>query len=617
MWLMAVIIAFIVTLILKLWWLQIVDVQKYQYLAQNNRTRHIRDRAQRGRILDRYGTPLATSRPSFSLYIIPEDCSRNKRKTTFNLLADLLNLPADEIEKRFNTRKTATFIPRKVAWNIPFTTVVAIEARKHDLPGTIIQAENIRYYPNGKNLCHLLGYVGEISEKQLKSGTYPSYRPGDILGRTGVERTFESFLNGQDGERWVEVDSTGRVKRTLNPPAPVLPVSGHEITLTIDLDLQRAVEKYLEPWNGAIIVMDPRNGDILALVSRPGYDPNWFASGLTDAQWMKLNQNPKKPLINRSIQMPKSPGSIFKIVTASAAMNTGSINQAATVFCNGAFKLYNTVFRCWKSGGHGKVNIVSALEESCNVYFYQAGLKTGIDSLADQARQFGLGSKTGVDLPNEHTGFMPDREWKKKARNELWWPGETNSVSIGQGAVEMTPLQVANMISAVANRGTVHRPRIVKNITPASPAGNQYTSPKVLSRVTLENRDWMLLHEGLRAVVAGEHGTARKLRMRELDVAGKTGTAQAISKSALKKLGFADDEIPEKFRDHNWFAGFGPVQDPRVAIAVFLENGGKDGASMKIDIARKVFLKWFESSSSSRFGPELPASGKTTGEVSE
>ncbi|MBN1355154.1 penicillin-binding protein 2 [bacterium] len=604
-WLTAVMIAFFAVLLLKLWWLQVVDVQTYRDLARNNRTRHIRDRAQRGRIMDRCGRPLATSRPSFSVYMIPEDCPRTLRSDVLHLTALLLEQPVEEVKTRYNRRRTASFIPRKIAGDVSFETVISIETRKHDLPGIAIMAENIRSYPHGQTLCHLMGYVGEISQTQLKSNGSNRYRPGDIIGKTGVEYIFEDILNGTDGERWVEVDSTGRIKRTLKSPAQVLPVPGHEINLTIDLDLQKAVESAFDPWNGAVIVLDPRNGEILAMMSSPAYDPNWFASGLSEQQWDDLNQNPHHPLINRCIQVAQSPGSIFKIITAVAGLRSGVIDSSSRYYCNGVLRMYNTDFDCWKKSGHGMVNLEAALTESCNVFFYHAGLKAGIDSIAQTARDFGLGTITGIHLPNELTGFIPDRSWKRNVKNEIWWPGETISVSIGQGALEVTPIQLVNLIAAVANRGTVYAPRIIAGIHPDIPDETEYLECRVLHRVKLPDSSWEILHEGLSGVVSSEHGTARGLKMKEITIACKTGTAQTISKSALVKLGFIE-EIPVQYRDHNWLVGFGPVEDPRVAVMIFLEHGGKEGAVEKTAIAKKIFISWLELMSSSRMATDNP-----------
>ena len=600
-WLISIISAFLVALLIKIWVLQVIEYEKYTERSRNNRTRLIRDRAQRGRIVDCKGRPLATTRPSFSVYIIPDDCPRSKRSATFAQLGIILELTPEDIADRYKSRQTPSFIPRKITGNLSYDKVIALETHKYSLPGVKVAAENIRYYPNGKLLCHLLGYVGEVSEKQLQREKFKNYSVGDIIGRTGVESVFESELNGKDGYRWVEVDSTGKIKRTLSSPLPQLARPGSDVVLTIDLELQQAVEAYLEPWKGAVVVMDPRNGNVLAMVSSPGYDPNQFATGISRDQWNLLNDKVNYPLINRAIQVMASPGSVFKIVTTTAGFQAGTLKVDTTHFCNGSYKLFGNTFHCWRKGGHGTVDIVHALEGSCNVFYYQEGLQAGIDAIASAAHQYGLGSVTGIRLPNETKGFIPDREWKKKVKNELWWPGETVSVSIGQGGVITSPIQLVNMVSAVANRGTLFKPRIVDNIIPNSQ--NDDLNPVIRGKINLKKIQWNTLIEGLRMVVAGEHGTGRKIRMKELSVGGKTGTAQVISAKALKRLGYTDNNTPEKYRDHNWFAGFAPVEDPQVAIVLFIEHGGKAGAGQKVYIVKKIFQKWYELHSPAQFGP--------------
>ncbi len=593
----AVFAAFLMAILAKLWLLQIVDVEKYRDMARNNRTRLVRDRAQRGRILDRNLNPLAVSKPSFSIYLIPEDCPRSLRKTTIYFIADLLHLDRKEVFKRYRSRKTPTFIPRKIVAGVTFKDVVTIEARKYLLPGILIKAENIRYYPEGSVLCHLLGYVGEISERQIKSGRFENYSIGDTVGKTGIESVFESVLNGRDGYRWVEVDSTGRIRRTLRTPKPKPAHPGRDLVLSIDLELQKAVEEYLEPWNGAILVMDPRNGELLAMTSHPGYDPNWFAAGINRKNWTSLIKNPKHPLINRAIQISESPGSVFKIVTASAGLKAGTLTEQTTRFCNGTFDLSGSKFHCWKRTGHGTVDLVHALEGSCNVFFYQEGLQAGIDAISSMAKNYGLGQKTQIQLPNEVSGFIPDREWKLRVKKESWWPGETVSVAIGQGGVTTTPIQLLNLISAAANRGTVFRPKIIHDVLPAADKQLQSDILKdvILHKIELKPGQWDLLLRGLREVVAGKHGTARVLNMKDIHVFGKTGTAQVISRKALKRMGYGPGkEIPEKYRDNNWFAGAAPYEDPRVAVLIFIENGGKAGARAKVKIAKKIFRKWAE-----------------------
>nr|HPQ42064.1 penicillin-binding protein 2 [bacterium] len=594
-WLFAMMAACFVVIGARLYFVQVIQHEYYTVRAQANRTRHVRDRAQRGRITDCNGYQLATTKPSFSLYITPEDFPRERRIRVFQRLSEILDIPEDAVRERYHSIRSASYTPRKIAGNLTRRQVVRVETNRFDLPGITIQAENIRAYPHGNSLCHVLGYVGEISSQQLDMEKYEGYRVADIIGKSGIEFSYESTLNGQDGDRWVEVDATGRLGRTLRYPAPVLAIPGSDLVLSIDLDLQTACEKYLAPWNGAIIVMDPRNGDVLALVSRPGYDPNGFASGMSSTEWQDLNTNPHHPLLNRAIQFQAPPGSVFKVVSAISGLRSGTLTSETPYFCNGAFKFSDHVYRCWNQYGHGMVDLPRAIEGSCNVYFYQAGVKTGIDLIAGTARDFGLGDITGIELPNEKSGFIPDRDWKMKTYGEEWWPGETISVSIGQGGVTTTPMQLACMMAMTANRGIIYRPRLVRSIVGHTSRESREIQLEIAHQLEISDQFWDPVIEGLRLVVAGEHGTARGLRMREMSVAGKTGTAQVISSKALKQLGYdSENEPPQKYWDHNWFAGFGPVEDPGVVVVIVIENGGSTGAREKITIARKIFLKWYE-----------------------
>lgn len=588
----------------RLYYVQVIQHDYYTSKAQDNRTRHVRDRAQRGRITDRNGYQLATTKPSFSLYITPEDFPGEVRDGVFDRLGQILHLPVEAVKERYHSIRTAPYTPRKITGNLTQRQVVRVETNRYDLPGVTIQAENIRFYPYGATLSHVLGYVGEISSRQLEMSKYQGYRVADIIGKSGIEYYYESVLNGRDGDRWVEVDATGRLGRTLRYPAPKLAVPGSDLELTIDLDLQMACETCLAPWKGAVVVMDPRNGDVLALVSRPGYDPNTFASGMSVEDWNYLNTNPDHPLLNRAIQFQAPPGSVFKVVSSIAGLRSGVLSRDTQFFCNGTFKFSNHIYRCWNRYGHGTVDLPHAIEGSCNVYFYQAGVKTGIDMLSGTARDFGLGQKTGIELPNEKSGFVPDREWKREKYNDEWWPGETISVSIGQGGVTTTPMQLACLMAMTAHRGTLYKPRLVRSVIGQTSRDSRDVSPEISHQLDVPASYWDTVIEGLRRVIDGEHGTARKLRIREMSVAGKTGTAQVISSKALKKMGYdADNEPPPKYWDHNWFAGFGPVEDPGVVVVVAIENGGSTGAREKITIARRIFLKWYELNHPGMEGP--------------
>lgn len=606
-WLFAIIAACLAVITAQLYYIQIIQHDIYTNRSHSNRTRLIRDRAQRGRITDRFGRQLATTKPSFSLYITPEDFPRDKRQEAFQRLGDILEKTSDDIRDRYRKSRAPSYRPRKIMGNLSDQQVVQIETSRYYLPGVSVEAENIRAYPYHETLCHILGYVGEISGRQLELPEYEGYRVADIIGKTGIEKIHERILNGQDGYRWVEVDATGRQGRTLRYPAPKLAIPGAELELTIDLDLQKSCEKYLADWKGAIVAMDPSNGDVLAMVSNPGYNPNWFASGMTTQQWRSINDNPDKPLLNRCIQFQEPPGSVFKVITALAGYQSGNLIPETTYFCNGAFSFSKHIYRCWNRYGHGTVDLRHALEGSCNVFFYQLGLKVGIDSLNQVAADFALGQKTGIGLPNEKTGFVPSREWKKRRYNDEWWPGETISVSIGQGGVTTTPLQLGCLMAMAANRGIMYQPRLVRSVVGRTARDSRELEPRIIHTHSASETAWDEVVGGLELVVSGKQGTARKMRMREMTAAGKTGTAQVISSRTLKKMGYdSKNPAPQKYWDHNWFAGFGPVEEPGIVVVIALENGGKEGAKEKITIARKVFLRWYELNHEGLEGPIPP-----------
>ncbi len=591
-------------LIIRLFNLQVVHYETYAEKAHSNRTRYVRDRAPRGRIIDRNGVLLAATKPSFSLYITPEDFPFERREQVFDRLGRILNVPAESIKKRYSDTQTASFRPRKITGNLTHESVVRIESSRYHLPGVSIEAEYVRSYPFKNTLCHVLGYVGEISRAELQTDTFRHYRMGDVIGRSGIERTMEHLLNGRDGYRWVEVDATGRQGFTLRYPEPVQAIPGSEVQLTINLELQKACESFLEPWKGSIIVMDPQNGDILAMASRPEFDPNLFATGITSADWNLIINCPDNPLLNRAIQFEAPPGSVFKAITAIAAMKTGDVTSNSSYTCAGVFNFSNNRFHCWHRPGHGNLNLISAMECSCNIFFYQAGLKTGIDKIASTARDFGLGAITGIPLTGEKPGLMPDRDWKRRAFNDDWWPGETISVSIGQGGVITTPTQIATMMSKIANRGTLYKPRLVSGYTEQASRNTILFEPGIKSNMP-DFKHWDTIIDSLEKVVKGSRGTARRLRMREMTLAGKTGTAQVISLNALQRMGYdSEDDVPVHWRSHGWFAGFGPVDNPEVVIVVFIENAGKEGGREKFTIARNVLHKWYELTKPGYFGPE-------------
>jgi len=572
----------------RLWYLQILKASYYQDLSKNNRIRLHRIQALRGYIFDREGRILAENRPSFNVMVIPEDIqkaatkSKKSRNKTISLLAELIDVPLEKIGKKIKESGKRAFKPVVIKKDLSFEKVAKIEERKSELPGVMLEPQPARYYPSGKEACHVLGYMGKITERQLTNVDFSKCKGSDMVGQSGVERKFNRFLIGTDGGRQVEVTAEGRIVETIGKQTSI---PGNSLYLTIDSDLQKMAEKELEGKSGSIVLMDPNNGEVLALANSPGFDPNNFSIGISSKNWNHLIKNPKKPLQNRAIQSQYASGSIFKIVTASAALSSGVLTPDVTLFCGGQFRLGKWKYDCWKAAGHGLVNMHESIVHSCNVFFYQAGLKAGIEFLDKFGFGYGLGMLTGIDLPSEKKGLMPTQKWKKKLTGEPWYRGDTVSLSIGQGYLNVTPLQLAVLISAVANDGKRYKPLIVKKIESQSGYVVKRFLPKLVGRVPISKDDLEVIKDGLRGVV-NERGTGTKARIPGIIVAGKTGTAQVIVKRE-----FHDEDqsnVPKSVRDNAWFVAFAPYEKPRIAAAILVEHGGHGGSACA-PIAKKLF----------------------------
>jgi len=567
-------------LFLRLWYLQILQGEKFLTLSEENRIRLTRVKAPRGLFLDTNGQVLVKNRPSFNVFIIPEDAK--DLPYTAKQLAELLPIPEKEIIAKVKKSQRPKFEPVLIQRDIPLSKVAYLEEHKMSLPGVIVEVEPLRYNIYGNFASHILGYLGEINEEQLKDTvSYPGRRLGDLVGQYGLERSMEGFLMGEDGGKQVEVNASGRELRVLSQKDQK---PGHDIVLTIDLNIQSLVEEAFRDKTGAAIVMDPNNGHILAMVSNPSFNPNLFAGGISSADWKSLIENSYHPLQNRAIQGTYSPGSTFKIITSAGGLEKGLVNRNSTVFCGGSIRIGNNVKRCWKFGGHGSVTIVDALRQSCNVYYYKVGGELGIGALAKYAMSFGLGRPTGIGLPNEESGLIPTEEWKRKTLGEKWYPSETADAAIGQGFVSVTPLQLVNMVSAVANGGTLYKPMLVKEIRDSDNQLVKEFKPEIIRKVPVKEENLKVIRKGMWAVVNEEHGTGSKSRIEGLNVAGKTGTAQVIKlKSKIKPK-----MLPEKYRDHAWFVAFAPVDDPKIALVVFVEHGLK-GGDAAAPVAKLIF----------------------------
>jgi penicillin-binding protein 2 len=592
--LMATVIA---VFVLRLFQLQVVEGEEHQRRSQRNSIRTERLAAPRGEILDREGRVLASTRPAFHLEVMPAEVRDPER--TLAVLAALLGDVSGRVRDQYGRPSgRARFQPVRLADDLDWERLARVESHRYALPGVLTEVRPHRTYPNGPTVAHVLGTLGEVRSKQLETERFATYRAGDVVGQSGAESTLELDLRGRAGGRNVVVDVAGRVVEVLDR---VEPRAGTRAVLALDLDLQRAAEEALaasapagEPVSGAVVALDPRNGDVLALLSLPAYDPNAFAGGIERAVWRRLIEDPLKPLQNRALAGQYPPGSTYKAFVAAAALEEKLRTPSATVFCPGSFAFGNRSYRCWKEGGHGTVALLRSLMQSCDVYYYRAGLDLGVDRIARYARSFGFGATTGIGLDSEKSGLVPTSEWKQRRFGEPWMAGETVSVAIGQGYDLVTPIQLAVAYAAIANRGRVLRPRLVLEFE--DPRGVRPQAVEMLSEVPVSQENLALVREGLHQVVDAPGGTGRRAQVPGLAVAGKTGTAQVVrlERTAGKK-GLA---IPRPYRDHAWFAAFAPADAAEIVVVVLAEHGGGGGANAA-PVAQRVLARWWEKRSPS------------------
>ncbi len=505
----------------RLWQLQIHEGPHYQGLSENNTSRTVILEPARGLIYDRNGSLVANNVSSFSLYVTVEDVK--DRGALVRKLVDLIGLDETQIRKKMSER-AGKLVPRKLKEGLTLREAALVESHRLDLPGVRIQGESQRNYPVGVTASHLLGYVGEVSADQLEQKAFADLHLGSIVGQYGVEQTYDRFLRGQAGQKVIEADALGHEKRTLSIEKPN---AGDDLYLTIDLRLQQLAERLLGEESGAIVALDPTNGELLALASRPAFDPNVLSRELTPKQWEAIVQNEAHPLTNRATQGQYPPGSTFKIVMAAAALETGTVKTSTEVRCTGGFWFGRRMYRDWKAGGHGSMNLHKALVDSCDVFFYNVGERMGIDTIASFASKFGLGRPTGIDLASERSGIVPSSAWKEKVRGEPWYPGETISASIGQGYTTVTPLQMAHLIATVANGGTVYRPRLVKGLMERATGRLQEVPVVPYGQLSVKGKTLEIIQEALADVVTD--GTAKRARSTLVSIAGKTGTAQTAA----------------------------------------------------------------------------------------
>jgi len=566
------------------WYIQVLHNQTYREMAEANTERRLALRAPRGILFDRKDRVLVENRDAYVISILREH-SKNLDKT-MQLLAAASGVAESQVRDTVaRHRSTPSYQPIVVIEDASLGQVSAVLARRLDfdeLPGVVVQRVPTRRYPSGGLAAHLLGYVSEISEAQMASDKLAS---GSMVGQSGVERAYNTLLMGTDGERRVMVNNVGREITAL---AELPPVEGRRIQLTIDYDLQLAAEDAfrVSGYAGAAVVLDPRNGEILALASVPSYDPNAFAAGIDPAAWKRLNSDRLRPLQNRATQGRYSPGSTFKVVVATAALEEGIITPDFKVTCHGGATFFDRFFQCSYKPGHGTVDLRHAIEQSCNVYFYTVGNMVGIDKIHKWAQALGLAGKTGIDLPNEAESVVPSPEWKKARTGQRWYSGETISVAIGQGDVWVTPAALAVTYASVANGGT----RVVPHLVRAVNDGSGWKAPAAHDAVVsprLKPETVAALHDGLSLVVNG-NGTGGRARLVGYNVAGKTGTAQVISLQGGKQ---AAGKTDMDLRDHGWFAFFAPKDNPEVAGVVFAEHG--EHGSNAAPLARHIIETYF------------------------
>ena len=550
-----IVIAAFLILVMRLWQLQVLQGNKYRELSEVNRLRIMPIPAPRGILFDRNGIPLVENSSYYCASIIYGEFDKGKT----DLLSKVLNVPVEEILDKINKEGMSLFTPVRIKQGLTFHEVAYIEARRSDFPGLIIEVEASREYIYGSIGSHLIGYLGKPNPSQSKDPAFRDVPPDAFIGQWGAEMLFDKSLRGTPGERVIEVDSLGREIRLLKE---IPPIKGEDISLSLDINLQKEAEEAFGERAGALVAIKPGTGEILGLVSRPSFDPNRFAKGISYEEWLNLTQDNKKPMLNRALQSQYPPGSTFKIITAIAALEEGVITPETKVECRGGINYGGWHFGCWREGGQGVMSLHRALVESCDVYFYEVGKRLGIDKIYDYASSFGLGKETGFQLVHERRGIIPNTKWKEERKKQKWYLGETLNTAIGQGYVAVTPIQMAVMISAVANGGNLYRPTLIKDATPVL-SGKAKARPETIE----------IVKRALSGVVNEPGGTGWAAKSEIASICGKTGTAQVIAMKGRSQY------QPERFRDHAWFVAFAPVEKPEIALSVFIEHGGHGGGA--------------------------------------
>ncbi len=583
-----VILCFVALIFSRLWFLQIHMGKEYRDRAENNRVRVNELAAPRGNILDRMGREMVTNRPSFNVVLVREDSSDVDKLIKDIASALQLNI-SDLWGKLRRAEGKPRHLPIRLVEDIDWATLAYVENHNQEFPGIRIEVTPSRVYHYGNLAAHAIGYLGEISKKELSKRDAEIYSGGDLIGKMGLERLREKDLRGEKGRSSSEVNARGFEQELLTS---LEPLPGNDIQLTLDVKLQKVSESLMNDgdFSGAVVAMEVKTGRMLVLDSNPVLPLNQFVGGISHKNWNALLENDKHPLINKVVQAMYPPGSTYKMITAMAGLATGVITPQTVFYCPGYYYFAGRRYHCWKHAGHGAVDLKRALAESCDVFFYQVGMRVGVDNLAKMAQKFGLGHKSGIEIEHEKGGLTPTKQWKKDKKKTNWQEGETLSVAIGQGFNLVTPLQICLMTATIANGGTRYKPQVIEKIT--DPDGHIISEfePVVESQLEGEKIFLKLIREGMEEVVQGRRGTARQLQIKGLIIGGKTGTAQVVR---IKKYrGLKDEEIPYKYRDHAWFTCYAPAEDPEIAVTVLVEHGLHGGSSAG-PIARALLEEYF------------------------
>ena len=574
----------------KLWQLQVIEGDRYRALSESNRLRIVKTPAPRGIIFDRNGTALVKDVPFFSVSISPESL----KGLDLDALAKFLGVEKSEIEEKLNRKDNSPFIPLKIKEGLSFPEIAHVEAGKSDFPGLFVETEVGREYLFGKVGAHVIGYLGKLTPAQFENPAYRNFPPDALIGQWGVEEVLDKELRGTPGERIIEVDALGRELRLIQQRPSV---KGQDITLSIDIDIQKAVEDEFKDKAGALVAIKPDTGEILALESLPSFDPNVFSRGIQYKDWMSLIEDKKNPMLNRALQSQYPPGSTFKIITATAALEEGVIELDKKINCTGGIRYGKWTFGCWKKGGHGPIDFHRAIVESCDTYFYELGRRLGIDKIYKYANALGLGKETGLNLMiKERRGLIPNTEWKREKKRTPWYLGETYNAAIGQGYVSVTPIQMARMMATFSNGGTIYPLSLIKG--GSKPIGQLGIKPETIQTIK----------EALAGVVNEPGGTGHSAQSQAVMIGGKTGTAQVIG----KQRGVSG----EKYMDHAWFVAFAPVDKPKIAISVFVEHGGHGGTAAA-PIARRAIEAYLIKHKPARAGAPLFAPAGYNSDVQE